>query len=238
MSVQALKHRILQRSSIAIPQFHVAGKAPARNKLTAIASPRYTRTSTVREMRQSWPQEISSPSRMEVTMSGNVKNLGRRELLQKTALATAAMAFSPFALRRPVFSQARSRVTVAHGVGIYSLNPYAVNTSPLQAIWQSIMEPLIDVDYDQRRYQGVLAESWQMNGNRIEFKLRKGIRFHDGTPFTSKDVIASFRRTKKASWHPTCETFARWMLPMTSASPLHLKNPMPMHWKILTTGSS
>jgi peptide/nickel transport system substrate-binding protein len=127
-------------------------------------------------------------------MSGIVKNPGRRELLQKTVLATAALAFSPLAYVRPVFSQARNRVTVAHGVGVYSLNPYAVNTSPLQAIWQSIMEPLIDVDYDKRRYVGVLAESWEMKGNKIDFKLRKGVRFHDGTPFSSKDVIASFKR--------------------------------------------
>jgi len=127
-------------------------------------------------------------------MSENVKNLGRREWLQKTAVAAAAFTFSPFALQRSAFSQSRSRVTVAHGVGIYSLNPYAVNTSPLQAVWQSIMEPLIDVDYDKREYQGVLAESWQMKGNKIHFKLRKGIRFHDGAPFSSKDVIASFKR--------------------------------------------
>ena len=161
-------------------------------------------------------------------MSGNVKNLGRRELLQKTALATAAMAFSPFALRRPVFSQARSRVTVAHGVGIYSLNPYAVNTSPLQAIWQSIMEPLIDVDYDQRRYQGVLAESWQMNGNRIEFKLRKGIRFHDGTPFTSKDVIASFKRIltdKESLQAPNLRNIREMDAPDDFSVTLTLKKP-------------
>ena len=56
------------------------------------------------------------------------------------------------------------------------------------------MEPLIDADYDKRGYQGVLAESWQMKGARLQFKLRKGVRFHDGTPFSSKDVVASFKR--------------------------------------------
>ena len=85
-------------------------------------------------------------------------------------------------------------MTVAHGVGVYSLNPYAVNTSPLQAVWGSVMEPLIDADYDKRGYQGVLAESWQMKGAKLQFKLRKGVRFHDGTPFSSKDVVASFKR--------------------------------------------
>src|SRR5512145_1583642 len=116
---------------------------------------------------------------------GSDRKTSRREFL---IVAAATGAVFPFSLLSPppyAFAQTpnRSRVTVAHGVGIYSLNPYAVNTSPLQAIWQSIIEPLIDVDYDKREYRGVLAESWQMKGNRIEFKLRKGIRFHDGTSF-------------------------------------------------------
>ena len=56
------------------------------------------------------------------------------------------------------------------------------------------MEPLIDADYEKRGYRGVLAESWQMKGTKLQFKLRKGVRFHDGTPFTSRDVLASFKR--------------------------------------------
>ena len=56
------------------------------------------------------------------------------------------------------------------------------------------MEPLIDADYEKRGYRGILAESWQMKGTKLQFKLRKGIRFHDGTPFTSRDVLASFKR--------------------------------------------
>jgi peptide/nickel transport system substrate-binding protein len=69
------------------------------------------------------------------------------------------------------------------------------------AAWGSIMEPLIDADYEKRGYRGVLAESWQMSGTKIQFKLRRNIRFHDGTPLTSRDVIASFKRilTDKAS---------------------------------------
>ena len=136
-------------------------------------------------------------------MSGSITNPSRRKFLQNAALAGAALSFPPFANPARLFAQstARSRVVIAHGVGIYSLNPYAVNTSPLVAAWASIMEPLIDADYEKRGYRGVLAESWQMNGTKVQFKLRKGVRFHDGTPFTSRDVIASFKRiiTDKAS---------------------------------------
>src|SRR5919106_6726300 len=129
----------------------------------------------------------------EASMSRKPKNSSRREFLQKAA--GAFLALTPGAFPKSSLAQSiRSRVVVAHGVGIYSLNPYAVNTSPLQAAWQSVMEPLIDADYEKRGYRGVLAESWQMQGTKLQFKLRKGIRFHDGTPLTSRDVVASFKR--------------------------------------------
>ncbi len=126
-------------------------------------------------------------------MSWN-SNWSRREFLQKSAAAGALLSLHPFAATRWAYAQSRSRITIAHGVGVYSLNPYAVNTSPLQAAWGSVMEPLIDADYEKRGYRGVLAESWQMKGTKLQFNLRKGIRFHDGALFTSKDVIASFKR--------------------------------------------
>jgi peptide/nickel transport system substrate-binding protein len=125
-----------------------------------------------------------------------LRQWSRREFLKKTASAGALLSVTPFAGAKTARAQAspRNRITVAHGVGVYSLNPYAVNTSPLQAVWGSIMEPLIDADYEKRGYRGILAESWQIKGTKLQFKLRKGIRFHDGTSFTSRDVLASFKR--------------------------------------------
>jgi peptide/nickel transport system substrate-binding protein len=127
-------------------------------------------------------------------MSRNVRNPSRREFLQKAAAASAVIALSPFAQRAYAQSPSKTRVVIAHGVGVYSLNPYAVTTSPIQGAWGSVMEALIEADYDQRGYRGLLAESWEMKGNKLQFSLRKGIRFHDGTLFTAKDVVASYKR--------------------------------------------
>jgi len=120
----------------------------------------------------------------------------RREFLKNSASVVAVASLAPWPAFKNAFAQSasRNRITVAHGVGVYSLNPYAVNTSPLQAVWGSIMEPLIDADYEKRGYRGVLAESWQMKGPKLEFKLRRKVRCHDGAPFTSRDVLASFKR--------------------------------------------
>jgi peptide/nickel transport system substrate-binding protein len=46
-----------------------------------------------------------------------------------------------------------------------------------------------------------LAESWTVSADQrvYEFKLREGLRFHNGDPFTAEDVKFSFHRTKGAS---------------------------------------
>jgi peptide/nickel transport system substrate-binding protein len=48
-----------------------------------------------------------------------------------------------------------------------------------------------------------LAESWSMSEDRLvyEFTLRKGLKFHNGDPFTAEDVVFSFKRAKGAQLH-------------------------------------
>jgi peptide/nickel transport system substrate-binding protein len=42
-----------------------------------------------------------------------------------------------------------------------------------------------------------LAESWQrVNDTTWRFKLRAGVKFHDGTPFTADDVVFSYERAR------------------------------------------
>jgi peptide/nickel transport system substrate-binding protein len=163
-------------------------------------------------------------------MKAHRRTLSRRRFLLEVAANAATLPLASFAMPHLALAQmaGRNRVIVAHGVGVYSLNPYAVNTSPLQAVWQSIMEPLIDVDYDKREYRGILAESWQMKGNKIEFKLRKGIRFHDGAPFGSKDVLASFKRIltdKESLQAPNLQNVREMDAPDDATFVLTLKKP-------------
>jgi peptide/nickel transport system substrate-binding protein len=46
-----------------------------------------------------------------------------------------------------------------------------------------------------------LAESWSMSEDQrvYEFTLRKGLKFHNGDPFTAEDVAFSFKRAKGRS---------------------------------------
>jgi peptide/nickel transport system substrate-binding protein len=48
-----------------------------------------------------------------------------------------------------------------------------------------------------------LAESWEESPDKriYEFTLRKGVKFHNGDPFTAEDVVFSFKRAKGAQLH-------------------------------------
>jgi peptide/nickel transport system substrate-binding protein len=43
-----------------------------------------------------------------------------------------------------------------------------------------------------------LAESWKVHADAVDFKLRPGLKFSDGTPLTAQDVVASIKRLMEA----------------------------------------
>ena len=121
--------------------------------------------------------------------------LSRRSFLKQTAgMSLGALAGA--ALPRYVWSASKDRLTILTSVGLDTLHPYAYTSAPQYSIWMHMIQPLVDVDYSKRQYVGVLAESWELHGKQWTFRLRKGVRFHDGSPFTAKDVIHSINRVK------------------------------------------
>jgi peptide/nickel transport system substrate-binding protein len=97
---------------------------------------------------------------------------------------------------RLAMAATKERLTILSSIGLDSLHPYAHSSGPQYGIWQHMLEPLIDVDYARKEYYGVLAESWEFQGKKWVFHLKKGIRFHDGTPLTAQDVTYSINRMK------------------------------------------
>jgi peptide/nickel transport system substrate-binding protein len=58
-----------------------------------------------------------------------------------------------------------------------------------------VFSSLVRYDKDLK-LEGELAESWDVSpdGRKITFRLRKGVRWHDGAPFTSDDVVFTYRK--------------------------------------------
>jgi peptide/nickel transport system substrate-binding protein len=83
---------------------------------------------------------------------------------------------------------------MAVAYSLASLDPHLRNTVGSYELLSSIYEPLTSLGQDLRVQPG-LAVSWE-NPDALTwvFRLRPGVRFHDGQPLTSADVVHSFRR--------------------------------------------
>ena len=68
----------------------------------------------------------------------------------------------------------------------------------LYALHDALVKPMPD-----NRMAPSLAESWTESPDKreYEFTLRKGLKFHNGDPFTAEDVKFTFERAKGAQLH-------------------------------------
>ncbi|MFQ5849597.1 MAG: ABC transporter substrate-binding protein [Candidatus Binatia bacterium] len=133
-------------------------------------------------------------------MAEGESGISRREFLRQGTAAGLGLMMSP-PLAGLGWAASRDRVRVLHGLGLDSLHPYNHSSSPLYGLWEHVLEPLVIYDYSTNEWKGRLAESWEFQGKRWVFHLRKGIKFSDGSSFTSKDVAFSmnFAKTDKKS---------------------------------------
>lgn len=97
-----------------------------------------------------------------------------------------------------------------------SMDPMALNETFTLGFQGNIYETLAGYD-GNLKLTPLLAESWENpEPTKWVFKLRKGVKFHDGSPFTADDVIFSWKRSltpgsdMKAT-APRPPTSRRWM---------------------------
>ena len=66
---------------------------------------------------------------------------------------------------------------------------------PSHAAAGFVFNGLVRYDKDLK-LEGELAESWEVSkdGKKITFRLRKNVKWHDGAPFTSDDVLFTYRK--------------------------------------------
>ena len=100
----------------------------------------------------------------------------------------------------------RARAADAHiavGTETTSLDPQFHNVGPNNATSHNVFDTLIAPD-DRQRLQPALALSWTpVAPTRWEIKLRPGVLFSDGTPFTADDVVFSLDRASKVPNSPS-----------------------------------
>jgi peptide/nickel transport system substrate-binding protein len=84
-----------------------------------------------------------------------------------------------------------------------SMDPHFHNLTPNNSVLSHIFDSLVEQDERQRLTPG-LAESWKaIDDTTWEFRLRRNVRFHDGTPFTADDVVFTFERAPNVEGSPS-----------------------------------
>ena len=105
----------------------------------------------------------------------------------KTTLLAGAMALS-CALAQAV------TLRVANAGDVQSMDPHSLNETLQLSFTSSVYEALVGRNKDMS-LKPLLATKWSQTSPTVwRFELRKGVKFHDGTPFDADDVVFSFKR--------------------------------------------
>ncbi len=111
---------------------------------------------------------------------------------RKNAVFTLAGA----ALAALAFSASAQTVRIANQGDSLSMDPHSLNESLQLSVTGNVYEGLVGRNKDLS-LAPALATAWRQTSPTVwRFELRKGVTFHDGTPFTADDVLFSFARTQ------------------------------------------
>jgi len=90
-------------------------------------------------------------------------------------------------------AQART-LRIADQGDALSMDPHSLNESLQLSFTGNIYEPLVAHDKKLGLVPGLATKWTQVNPTTWRFELRRGVTFHDGTPFTADDVLFTFAR--------------------------------------------
>jgi peptide/nickel transport system substrate-binding protein len=75
-----------------------------------------------------------------------------------------------------------------------SMDPHSLNETLQLSVTGNVYEPLVGRNRDLSLAPALATKWTQPSPNVWRFELRKGVQFHDGSPFTADDVVFSFAR--------------------------------------------
>ena len=122
-----------------------------------------------------------------------------------------------------------AELVIALGADVTSIDPHSNNAAPNNSIAEQIFNKLIENDPRQNPKPG-LAESWRtIDDLTWEFKLRRGVKFHDGSDFTAADVAFSIERPAILNSPGGFTIFTRSIIEKTIVDPytIRLKTATP-----------
>jgi peptide/nickel transport system substrate-binding protein len=135
--------------------------------------------------------------------------LTRRDLL-KGAAALGAAAAVPLTAGGPALAQTtqKNELVTAQSGDVSKFDPHFSTSSNDVRVSFNIFDNLVSRHPDGKLYPS-LATEWKLEGQTTwRFKLRQGVKFHNGDPFTSADAKYSIERT----YDPAAKTMVATVL--------------------------
>jgi peptide/nickel transport system substrate-binding protein len=159
--------------------------------------------------------------------------LTRRDLL-KGAAALGATAAGPLTAGGAALAQTpqKKELVTAQSGDISKFDPHFSTSSNDIRVSFNVFDNLTSRHPDGKLYPG-LATEWKLEGQTTwRFKLRSGVKFHNGDPFTSADAKFSIERTydpaAKTMVATALATIDRIEAPDAHTLVIHTKKPDPL----------
>lgn len=130
-------------------------------------------------------------------------------------LATFLLPWSSAAMPHGVHAAGSDTIVMAYGSAPFSIDPAISYDYAGPAIMRTIYEPLVRMQGTSlTNLEGDLATSWSSNAQKTvwTFHLRRGVLFHDGTPFNADAVKFSIERNEAINQSPAY-VFAQFVSP-------------------------
>ena len=129
--------------------------------------------------------------------------MNRRELLKSTSLTALALAgYVASARWGAALAQEGAKIfTHAYPVGFPDLDPatsFSNDGAVLANVYETLTRYIPARDGTDARVEPLLAESWEVSADGLvwTFRLRAGVKFHDGADLTAAAVKKSIERTR------------------------------------------
>jgi peptide/nickel transport system substrate-binding protein len=118
---------------------------------------------------------------------------------------------------------------------------------PFMSLYNNLV--MFDQNVPRNSFESIVPDlatswAWSEDGRKLTFKLREGVKWHDGKPFTSKDVVCTIdlllgkgdlRRNPRGAWYGNVEKATpQGDLEVT----LHVKHRQPALLALLASGYS
>ncbi|MBI4013136.1 MAG: ABC transporter substrate-binding protein [Candidatus Rokubacteria bacterium] len=145
-----------------------------------------------------------------MTMAGH--RYTRRDFLRTSAGMVAGAAAA--GRLTELHAAGKSEIVIAYGIPLLTLDPHKHDNSVHESVLRNLYEPLVTLSGDLTKIEPLLATSFtRLNDLTMQFKLRQGVKFHNGEDFDAQSVKFTVERAlnpeTKAPLRTTYQTIER-----------------------------